>query len=135
MDVWGDEFITGPFGAGDAQPKCTEKEEMNLSRNVYISSRQTQHNKTEIESSSHRSITEEQNTEKEEMNLEKLNAARGSVEARPRKVEQKCSMSRVDLDTARRSVETIGGDPIRYALARVTQQRSALAPERESPVC
>ena len=40
MDDWGDELITGPFGAGGAQPKpkCTEKEEMNLSKNVKISS-------------------------------------------------------------------------------------------------
>ena len=34
MDDGGDEAITGPFTAADAQPKCTEKEEMNLSRTV-----------------------------------------------------------------------------------------------------
>ena len=54
MDGWGDEFITGPFGAGDAQPKpkCTEKEEMDLGRKVNISSCQTRYNATETESSS-----------------------------------------------------------------------------------
>ena len=38
VDGWGDEVITGPFGAGDAQPKpkCTKKEEMNLGRYVKI---------------------------------------------------------------------------------------------------
>ena len=78
-------------------------------------------------------MTEEQSTDKEEMNQKDLNAARCSVEVR--KAKHKCSMSRVGLETARRSVETIEGDPIRYALARVTQQRCALAPERVSPVC
>ena len=90
MDGWGDEVITGPFGAGDAQPKCTEKEDMNLSRSVKTSLCQTRGNETEIESSSDRSMTEEQITEKEEMNPEKLNAARRSAEVGLRRVEQKC---------------------------------------------
>ena len=72
-----------------------------------ISSCQTRYSETEIESSSDGFITEEQSTEEEEMSLEKLNAARRSVGSRLRKVEQQCSMSRVDLDTALRGVETI----------------------------
>ena len=44
-------------------------------------------------------------------------------------------MNYMILGTARRSVETLEGDPTRYALASDTQQRSALAPERVSPVC
>ena len=67
------------------------------------------------------------------MNQRDLNAARFSIEVG--RVKHKCPMSRVDLDTARRSVETIEGDPIRYTIASVTQQRSALAPERVSLVC
>ena len=39
MNNWGDEMITGPFGAGDAEAKCTVNEEMNLKRTVNISSR------------------------------------------------------------------------------------------------
>ena len=70
-----------PFGTGDAQPKSTEKEDMNLSRNVKISSCQTRDNETEIESPSDGSITEEQSAEKEEMIQKDVNVARCSVEA------------------------------------------------------
>ena len=108
---------------------------MNLSRNVKISSCQTRDNETEIESSSDGSITEEQSTTKEEMTLKNLIAARCIVKVEIRKVKHKCSMSTASFDTARRSVETIEGDPIRYALASDTQQRSALAPERVSLAC
>ena len=96
--------------AGDAQPKEIEKEEMNLSRNVKISSCQTRYNEKEIERSSDGFIIEEQSTEKEEMKLEKFNADRCSVEPRCRKFE-KCEMNHEDLDTAHRSVETLEGDP------------------------
>ena len=83
MDGWGDELITGPFGAGDAQPKpkCTEKEEMNLGRKVKISSCQTRYNETETESSSAGSITEEHSREKEAIN-QKYNAARRCVDVK-----------------------------------------------------
>ena len=102
MVSWGDKLITGPFGAGDAQPKpSTEKEEMNLSRNVNISSWQTRHSEIETESSNGASTTEE-NTEKEEMNQEKLNAARRNVEDQ---CTEKREMSHEDLDIARRSVD------------------------------
>ena len=133
MDGWGDEFITGPFGAGDAQPKpkCAKKEEIYLIRNLKMSSCQTRYNETETESSSGGSITEEQSTEKEEIKQKYINAARCSVEVSTRMLE----MNDMDLDTARRSVETIEGDPVRYALVSDTRQRSALAPERVSPVC
>ena len=87
MNVWGDKIITGPFGAGGAEVKCTEDGEMSPDRIVKISSCQSYDDETEIESSSDGSITEEQKcTEKEEMNPEKLNAARRSVEVRCRKV-------------------------------------------------
>ena len=61
MNDWGDDSVTGPFGAGGAETKCTEKEEMNLKRTVNISLCYIRDNETEIESSSDGSIIEERN--------------------------------------------------------------------------
>ena len=119
MNDWGDEIIAGPIGAGDAEAKCTKKGEMNPERIVNISSFQTYDDETEIESSSDRSITDEQKcTENGEMSLEKLDAARCSVEV---KCTEKGEMSLEKVDAACCSVEEKEGDPIRYALAKHEQ--------------
>ena len=57
-----------------------------------------------------------------------LNAARRSVEDQPNEIGE---VSHEDLDTARRSVDILEGDPRRFnALAIVMQQPSALASQR-----
>ena len=77
---------------------------MNLGRNVKISSCQTRDNETEIESASDGSITDKQSTEKEKMNQKDLDAGRCSVWVKSTRIHD---INHMNIDTARRSVETI----------------------------